>query len=160
MQVKSLFVLVLALVSLSACNMFGIGGSGTMGINDLPVYPGATEYKAGDSRIADTLAKNSQQSTALSQAMGAGGKTEQKGFALPKDANWDAVKKFYDDKLKSAGWSEPNSLASNVLAQVNAQNDAFQTATYQRGNQTLAVVRVMIDPTTKDMALIFSLNTR
>jgi hypothetical protein len=159
MKRMTVFLLVLTLLSVSACSMIG-GGSQAVAVGDLPAYPGATELKAGDSRIADTLAKNSQQGTALSQAMGAGGKLEQRGFTLPKETTWDAVKKFYDDKLKSSGWSEPSGVASNILAQVNAQNDAFQTATYQRGNQTLAVLRVMIDPTTKDMALIFSLNTR
>lgn len=158
MKLRILFVALVALVVLSGCG--SLGGSSPVGINDLPVYPGAIELKAGDSRIADTLANNSQQISALSQSAGVGGKTEQKGFSLPKDAAWDAIKKFYDDKLKSAGWSEPNSMASNILAQVNSQNDAFQTVIYTRGNQNLSVLRVMLDPTTKDMALIYSLSTR
>jgi hypothetical protein len=153
-----LFVFVVAVLSLSACGM--IGGSSPATVNDIPTFPGATELKAGDSRVADTLSKNSQQITAMSGAMGAGGKTEQKGFALPKEATWDAVKKFYDDKLKSAGWAEPSSMVSNVLSQVNGQNDAFQTVIYTRGNQSLSIIRVMIDPINKDMALIYSLTTR
>ncbi len=159
MKTRILFamaVLALTLAVMTACG----GGSQPIKIGDVPVYPGATELKAGDSKVADTLAKNSQQITALSKSMGAGGQTDQKGFSLPADANWDAIKKFYDDKLKSTGWSEPNSTAANVMAQMNVQNDAFQLANYQRGNQGLTIIRVMLDPTTKDMALIFSLNTR
>lgn len=151
----SAIALALLLAVISAC-----GGSGPVAINDLPAYPGATELKAGDSKLADTLAKNTQQITALSQAAGAGGKTEQKGYSLPQDATWDLVKKFYDDKLKSSGWSEPSGIVSNVLAQVNAQSDVFQMTTYQRGKQNLSIIRTMIDPTTKETVLIFSLTTR
>lgn len=152
-----LLVSLIALVALSACSL--IGGTSPVTVNDLPAYPGATELKAGDSRLADTLAKNTQQITAMSQSTGAGGKTEQRGFALPKDATWDAIKKFYDDKLKSTGWSE-NSLVGNILSQVSTQTDALQMGLYQRGNQNLSVIRLMLDPTTKDYALIFSLTTR
>ncbi len=152
----AMMVLALTLAVMTACG----GGAQAIKIGDVPVYPGATELQPGDSKIADTLAKNSQQITAMTKSMGAGGQTDQKGFSLPADASWDAVKKFYDDKLKSTGWSEPNSTASNVLAQMNAQNDAFQTVIYQRGNQSLSVIRVMIDPTSKEAVLIFSLTTR
>ncbi len=161
MKGKTSFVLVLTLVGLifmSACSM--MGGNSPVSINDIPVYPGATELKPGDSTLANTLAKNSQQITAMSQSTGAGGKTDQKGLALSQDVTWDAVKKFYDDKLKSTGWSEPNGMVSNILSQVNTQNDAFQTIVYQRGNQTLSVIRVMIDPSAKQAMLIFSLTTR
>ncbi len=154
---KKLFVVIslaaLLMLALTAC-----GGSSPVSANDLPAYPGATELKAGDSKLAATLSQNSQQITSLTQAAGVNGKTEQKGFALPKDASWDAVKKFYDDKLKSAGWAEPGGVTGNVLAQVNGMNDSFQTATYNRGNQTLSVIR-LVDPISKDITLIFSLNT-
>ncbi len=173
MKIKMLlvtFVALIALLALSACGggaIPGVGGGGSSGssgsgpvtVNDIPAYPGATALQPGDSKVADTLAKNSQQITAMSQSLGAGGKTEQKGFSLPQDATWDAVKKFYDDKLGSAGWGTPNSTVANVLAQTNSQNDAFQLAIYQRGNQNLSVIRVMTDPTTKDEMLILSLST-
>ncbi len=182
MKVRILLVTVVALVAilaLSACgggvaipSANGGGSSSTSGggasasgnsgpatVNDIPVYPGATELKAGDSKIGDTLSKNSQQITAMSQSMGAGGKTEQKGFTLPKDASWDAVKKFYDDKLTSAGWSAPSGMVANVLAQTNTQNDAFQMAMYQRSNQNLSIIRVVTDPTTNEVTLIYSLTT-
>ena len=137
MQIQKTFIS-LALVMLfvlSGCGL--IGGSSPVTLNDIPVYPGATELKQGDSRIAETLARNSQQSTALSQASGVGGKTEQKGFSLPKDASWEALKKFYDDKLKSSGWGDAGGgMASNILIQVNAQNVAANA----RGLSTNAFV--------------------
>ncbi len=151
-------IVVLALAALLMLALTACGGSSPVTANDLPAYPGATELKADDSKLAATLSKNSQQITALTQAAGVNGKTEQKGFALPKDASWDAIKKFYDDKLKAAGWSEPSGMASNILSQVNGMNDTFQTATYTRGNQTLALIR-LVDPISKDASLIFSLNT-
>lgn len=157
---KFLVVLSLAVVmllALTACG--GIGGTSPVTASDLPAYPGATALDANDSRLAKTLSQNSQQITALTQSAGVNGKTEQKGFALPKETTWDNVKKFYDDKLKAAGWAEPGGVTGNVLAQVNGMNDAFQTATYLRGNQTLAVVR-LVDPISKDASLIFSLSTR
>jgi len=154
---KKVFVLlalaVVLMLALTAC-----GGASPVTANDLPVYTGAVALQPGDSKLAATLANNSQQITALTQSAGVNGKTEQKGFSLPKDATWDAVKKFYDDKLTAAGWSVPGGVASNVLAQVNGMNDTFQTATYTRGNQTLALVR-LVDPISKDATLIFSLNT-
>ncbi len=152
------WLVVLSLAALLMLALTACGGASPVTANDLPAYPGATELKADDSKLAATLSQNSQQITALTQAAGVNGKTEQKGFALPKDATWDAVKKFYDDKLKSTGWAEPGGITGNVLAQVNGMNDTFQTATYNRGNQTLSVIR-LVDPISKDATLIFSLNT-
>ncbi|MBI5305854.1 MAG: hypothetical protein HY868_27245 [Chloroflexi bacterium] len=143
-------------MSLNACGV--LSGASAATINDVPAYPGASELKAGDSRVGDTLAKNMQGDAALRQAMGAGGKMEQKGFVMPKEATWDAVKRFYDDKLKAAGWGD-NGMVSNVLAQVNQQNEMTQTALYLRGNQNLAVIRI-VDPISKDAMLIVSLSTR
>ncbi len=156
---NTLWIVSLIALAVLASALAGCGGNAAVGINDLPAYPGATELKAGDSTVGDTLAKNMQTDAGLRQAMGSGGKTEQKGFTLPKDAKWDAIKKFYDDKLKAGGWSEPNSMVSNVLAQVNATNDAFQNAIYTRSNQSLAVIRVA-DPTAGGAMLILSLSTR
>lgn len=154
---KKLFVL-FAFAAVLTLALTACGGASPVTANDLPVYPGATALQPGDSKLAQTLANNSQQITALTQSAGVNGKTEQKGFALPKDATWDAVKKFYDDKLTAGGWSVPGGVTSNVLAQVNGMNDTFQTATYTRGNQTLALIR-LVDPISKDATLIFSLNT-
>ena len=147
-----LVVATLALV-LSACG----GSSQPVTLNDIPVYAGAKEFKPGESAIGDTLAKNMQTNAALTKAVGTGGTLEQKGFSLPADGTWDAVSKFYDDKLKAAGWNTDSTTAS-VLAVVNQSNDAFQTATYLRGNQSLTLVR-MTDPISKSAWLFLSLNS-
>ena len=160
-KIKSLAIAALSVAMMSAC----AGGGAAMEIKDLPVYPGATELKPGESRIAETLQKNMEQDAQIRNAAGTGGKTEQKGFKFPGDASWDKVKTFYTDKLKATGWSEGiggpgGAIANNVLNQVNAQNSAFQNTIYSKGNQTLAVFR-MADPTDKSsVVVIASLSTR
>jgi hypothetical protein len=151
-------LLVFALLAIAAVALAACGGSAQpVTLNDIPAFTGAKEFKPGESTIGDTLAKNMQTNAALTQAMGTGGKLEQKGFQLPDGTTWDQVQKFYDDNLKAAGWGT-NSTAASVLAVVNQQNDAFQTATYLRGNQTLAVIR-MVEPISKQVWLFLSLNT-
>jgi hypothetical protein len=71
---------ILALAVLAAC-----GGTPAT-LNDIPAYPGATELKPGESHLGDTLAQNNQQDAALRGQLGVGGKTDQKGYSLPKDA--------------------------------------------------------------------------
>lgn len=160
-KIKSLAIAALSVAMMTAC----AGGGAAMEMKDLPVYPGATELKPGESRIAETLQKNMEQDAQIRNAAGSGGKTEQKGFKFPGDASWDKVKTFYTDKLKATGWSEGiggpgGSIANSVLNQVNAQNDVFQNAIYSKGNQTLAVFR-MADPTDKSsVVVIASLSTR
>ena len=152
-------LLVFALLAVSAIAMTACGGSAQpVTLNDIPAYTGAKEFKPGESAIGDTLAKNMQTNSALTQAAGTGGKLEQKGFSLPDGTTWDLVQKFYDDKLKAAGWNT-NSTAANVLAVVNQQNDAFQMVNYLRGNQNLSIIR-MTDPVSKGAWLFLSLNTR
>ena len=155
---KKLFGLVVAAaaltLALSACG----GGTQPVTLNDIPVYAGAKEFKPGESAIGDTLAKNMQTNAALTKAVGTGGNLEQKGFSLPADGTWDAVSKFYDDKLKSTGWNT-DSTTANILAAVNQQNDAFQSVVYLRGSQNLSIVR-MTDPISKSAWLFLSLNTR
>lgn len=150
---------VFALLALSAVALSACGGSAQpVTLNDVPVFAGAKEFKPGESAIGDTLAKNMQTNATLTKAMGTGGKLEQKGFNLPQGTTWDAVQKYYDDKLKAAGWNT-DATTANIMAAVNQQNDAFQTATYLRGNQTLAIIR-MTEPISKEAWLFLSLNTR
>ena len=98
MRLLTLLTLLLSALLLGAC------GSKPVTLADLPVYPGATELKPGESSIADTLKNNGQQDAAMRQAAGVGGSTTQKGFNLPADATWDQVKAFYTDKLKASGF--------------------------------------------------------
>ena len=151
--------LALAVFLLTAC------GGGAAAIADLPVYPEARELKAGESTIGDTLKNNMEQDKAMRDAVGAGGKTEQRGFKAPAGATWDKVKAFYADKLKADGWSEgaggiAGSMVSDVMNQVNSSNEMFQTALFSKGNQTLTVVRVVNPVDTNDVELVLSLSSR
>src|SRR5262245_21116495 len=145
---------VLTLLTLAAC-----GGSAAATLNDIPAYPGATELKPGESNIADTLANNNQADAAMRGQIGVGGKTEQKGFNLPKDANWDQIKAFYDEKLKAGGWGT-NSLVSGIMDQANQGNGLFQTANWQKDKQNVTIVMVT-SPTEPDVKeLVVSLSTQ
>lgn len=140
-------------------------GPQNVAIADLPVYPGAVELKPGESAIGDTLAQNMQQDAAMRQSAGVGGSTEQKGFTLPGDAGWDAVKAFYADELKAAGWAEGmggpgGGIASQMIEQANQGNDLFQTAMFNKGNQVLSVIRVASPTDPSTVELILSLSTR
>lgn len=136
-------LIIIALFSLAAC-----GGSAPATLGDIPAYPGATELKPGESNMADTLAQNNQNSAAMGSQLGVNAKVEQKGFDLPKDAKWDQVKSFYDDKLKAGGWST-NSLVSGIMDQANQGNDLFHTANWQRDKQNVTIIMVT-DPTNPD----------
>ena len=140
---------------------------GTTASGDLPKYPGAVELKAGESAIGNTLAQNMKQDAALRQAMGTGGKTEQRGFKLPGDATWEQVKSFYDKELKSSGWeSGLGSVAGGfvdinaVMGAANQGNDLFQTAIWSKGKQTLTVAMVNSPTNKKQRELVLSLSTR
>jgi hypothetical protein len=154
------FILTVFLIVLSAC-----GGNTSAG--DLPKFPGATELKAGESTIGNTLAQNMKQDTAMRQAMGAGGKTEQMGFKLPSDTTWEQVKNFYDKELKAVGWeSGLGSVAGGfvdinaVMGAANQGNDLFQTAIWSKGKQTLTLSMVTSPTDRKQRELILSLSNR
>ncbi len=143
----------------------GCGGSVTSG--DLPAYPGASELKAGESTIGSTLSQNMKQDAAVRQAMGVGGKIEQRGFKLPADATWEQVKSFYDKELKAGGWESGLGGAAGDFVDINAVmgaanqgNDLFQTAIWSKGKQTLTVAMIA-DPTDrKRQELVLSLSSR
>jgi hypothetical protein len=157
----SLLALGLLVFILSGC-----GGSAAT-VNDIPVYPGATELKEGENNVADTLAKNVEQDAALRQALNTGGKTEQKGFQLSAETSWDQIKAFYDKELPAKGWTKGLGGIANSFIDVNAVldsanqgNDLFKTAIYSKDKQTLTVVMVT-DPTDQTQKqLLFSLSTQ
>lgn len=115
--------------------------------------------------MADTLQQNGQQDAAIRQSAGVGGSTEQKGFSLPADATWDAVKSFYTEKLKASGWAEGmggpgGSMASDIMSQVNDSNELFKTTMFSKAKQVLTVMRIT-DPTDPaNVQLILSLSTQ
>ncbi len=153
------------LIMLFSALLLGACGSKPVAIADMPVYPGATELKPGESNIADTLKTNGQQDAAMRQAAGVGGSTTQKGFNLPTDAKWDQVKVFYTDKLTASGWTvgmggPGGNIASQVMDQANQANTLFQTAIFSKDKQTLTVMRV-VDPTdAAKVQMILSLSTQ
>ena len=150
----------IAALALSAC-----AAAAPATAAELPVFPGAVELKPGESTIGDTLQQNMQQDAAMREAAGVGGSTEQRGFKLPDETGWDAVKSFYTEQLKSAGWEEGmggpgGDMASQIMAQASQGNDLFQTAMFSKGKQVLSVIRVA-DPTNPaSVELILSLSTR
>jgi hypothetical protein len=159
MRLLALLTLLVSALLLGAC------GSKPVAIADLPVYPGATELKPGESNIADTLKNNGQQDAAMRQAVGVGGSTEQKGFDLPAEASWDQVKAFYTDKLKAGGWAEGmggpgGDIASQAMAQANQANTMVQTNIYSKGKQTLSVIRLADPIDTAKVQLILSLSSQ
>ena len=153
-------VLSVLLFILSAC-----GGKAAAG--DLPRFPGATQLKAGESAIGDTLAQNMKQDAALRQAMGAGGKTEQIGFRLPGEATWEQIKSFYDKELKAGGWQSGLGGVAGGVVDINAVmgaanrgNDLFQTALWSKGKQTLTVSMTTNPINKTQRELILSLSSR
>lgn len=164
LSIQAVIIISLVGFGLLACN----SGSSAVAINDLPAYPNATELKAGESNIGDTLAQNAQQDAALRQALGGlKGKVEQKGFQLPADTTWEQVKSFYEKELKGSGWSSGLGGVANSLVDVNAVmesanqgNDLFQTALWSKNKQNLTIV-MMTDPTDQTKKhLILSLSTQ
>ena len=143
------------------------GHAGDVVVFESTVYPGATELKEGENNVADTLAKNMEQDAALRQALKTGGKTEQKGFQLSAETNWDQIKAFYDKELPTKGWANGLGGIANSFIDVNAVldsanqgNDLFKTAIYSKDKQTLTVV-MMTDPTDQTKKqLLFSLSTQ
>jgi hypothetical protein len=151
--------LLAAILTICALLLAACGGSPAATLADIPAYPGAAELKPGEDNIANTLANNNQADAALRAQLGTGGKTEQKGFNLPKDAQWDKVKSFYDEKLKASGWGT-NSLVGGIMEQANQGNDLFKTANWQKDKQNVTIVMVTSPATPDQKQLIVSLSTQ
>ncbi|NUM44181.1 MAG: hypothetical protein HUU38_05695 [Anaerolineales bacterium] len=149
---------ILMVLVLAAC------GAKPVTIADLPVYPNATALNPGDDPIADTLVENMAQDAQIRTSVGVGGSVEQKAFSLPADASWDALNKFFTDELTGNGWEAGmggpgGNIAGDILNQVNADNDLFQTTMFSKGKQVLTIMRVAdpVDPAS--LYLIISLST-
>ncbi|HNB52906.1 MAG TPA: hypothetical protein PK530_13235 [Anaerolineales bacterium] len=155
---RRILPLLLVVFVLAAC------GAKPVTIADLPVYPNATALNPGDDPVADTLVQNMAQDAQIRTSVGVGGSIEQKAFRITSDASWDAVNKFFTDELTGNGWESGmggpgGDIAGDILNQVNADNDVFQTAIFSKGKQSLTIMRVA-DPTNPDsLYLILSLAT-
>ncbi len=153
-QITAFLVSVLFLVSCT---------SKPVSLSEVPVYTGAVEQTA-DKGIGATLAKNNQIDAAMRNAVGVGGKTEQKGYVLPKETTWAQVKDFYDSKLKSSGWAaggggKAGNIANDVMNVVNQNNPMMQTAIWAKGKQNLTVMLVTNPVNKTEKNLILSLST-
>jgi hypothetical protein len=135
----------LVLVACSLVALVACGGSAPATLADIPTYTGAKALQPGENPMADTLAKNVQQSAAM------GSKLEQKIFSLPKDADWAAIKSFYTEKLTSAGWANTNVPIPD--------NDMFKMTLWKKGTQNLTVAQ-LTEPISKDTFLLFSLSSQ
>ena len=144
----------LTIIVLSLFTLVGCGAAAPATLGGIATYTGAIELKPGESAVADTLVKNMAQNNALTGQLGVNAQVEQKAFTMPADAAWDDVKKFYDEKLTSSGWSS-NSMMSNVMAQANAGNDQFQIANWQKGKQNLSVIMIA-DPASDGAKLLIT----
>ncbi len=160
------FLTIIIITSLmSACG--SLLGSSAVPIGELPVYPDAVELEAGNSLLADTLARNEATDAAVRQAAGVGGSTEQRGFQLPAGATWDEVNSYYAKELEANGWSSGlGGIAgglidvNEVMKAANQGNDAFNTAIWSKDKQNLTVMMI-IDPTNpQEKALLLSLATQ
>jgi hypothetical protein len=137
-------------------------------LSEAPVYPGATELKAGESTVGDTLAKNVEQNAALKQAMGGMGNTiDQKGFQLPAEATWDQVKNHYNQELANDGWkSGLGGIAASfvdinaIMETANEGNELFKMAIWSKDKQTLTVVMVTDPADAMQKQLLLSLSSQ
>lgn len=128
-------------------------GDGAATLDSIAAPDGATEL---DANVAKTLGNNNAASAILSAQLGTGGKTEQKGYDLPADADWNNIKGFYDGKF--GDWDKNSTLAS-ALDAVNSSNPLFKIANWQKDGQNVSVIMITdpIDATKKQ--LIISLHT-
>jgi hypothetical protein len=135
-------------------------------MNDIPVYPGAVEMKAGTNPIGDTLSQNEKTDAAMRQAMNAGGKMEQRAWELPAGVAWPEVKAFYEEKLKAADWQSGLGGAAGGFVDVNKMMDVAnqsnplsQTMIFTKGKQSLTLLMVALPMKKEGKQLILSLTT-
>jgi hypothetical protein len=140
---NTLVLVACSLVALVACG--GSAPAAPATLADIPTYTGAKALQPGENPMADTLAKNVQQSAAM------GSKLEQKIFSLPKDADWAAIKSFYTEKLTAAGWANTNVPVPD--------NDMFKMTLWKKGTQNLTVAQ-LTEPISNDTFLLFSLSSQ
>lgn len=151
---RSTLFVAIAFLTLTAC-----GQPAAATLADIPAYPGATELKPGESVTGSTLDQNNQTDALIRSQAGVGGKTEQKGYALPSETTWDQVQGFYNEKLSAAGWGT-NSMVTGIMAQANTGNDLFKTANWQKGSQNVTVVMVTSPTDSSKKELIVSLSSQ
>ena len=143
--------------------MFACGGS-VVSLADIPVFPGATELKAGESNLGNTLKDNMEADKKVRESMGplAGkGSVEQKGFFVPGKTQMKDVKDFFDKELASLGWKSGLGGIAGKFVDVNKAmnaggNKLATTIIYSKGKQTLTIILI----TSPQKHIILSLSTK
>lgn len=100
---------------LAAC-----GGSSPVTLDAIPLPPNATQLEAGSNPLAETMADGFRDSMGPQ-----GDKVEVQLYSLPADADWGAIKNFYEQEIKDDWQTE---------AQFVQDTEAFKTVGWTRGS--------------------------
>ena len=128
-SITAIFMAVLMLTLLAAC-----GGSASTDSGSLPLFSGAKPLEGG-SPMAMAIDAAKQQ---LKQQSGAD--TTVDAYTLPAGTNFDQVKKFYNDSLSTAGWTD----AAGGAAMPTRPSGG--TAVWTKNDKEVFTVTVMPDP--------------
>ncbi len=157
---SKLFMCLVVLTGLSL--IFGCNES-NISLADLPVCQGATELKADNSKLANTLQNNMETDKEIRQSMGplaVKGSVEQKGFSFPAKSQWKDIELFYNNQLTSMGWRIGLGGIAGKFVDVNQAinaggNKLSKTAIYSKGKQTLTIMML----SSPDKYMLLSLST-
>lgn len=133
-----------------------IGGE-PIAISELPIYPGATELSAQQSKVVDALFGPAQQETPPFIGLGIEVDKTQRNFRVPPETTFSQIKTFYADKLQSAGWREDPAMRV-FTNNANQSSKNLQGAIWVRVDQTL-LIALVTDPSTGDKEVTLSLAT-
>lgn len=92
---------VMLLLGVAACG----GATAPATIDDVPVYPDATNIPRGENELVDQLIDGISQAVNEEDVSA----IESQVYALPADTTWEQVKSFYSDKLGEA-WQADDEL--------------------------------------------------
>ena len=135
-SITAIFVAALMLALLAACGGASTSGGTSESGGSLPLFAGAKPLEGG-SPMAVAIDAAKQQ---LKQQQ-TGADTTVDAYTLPAGANFDQVKKFYNDSLTSAGWKD----AAGGAAMPAMPNGG--SAVWSKNDNEVFTVTVMPDPT-------------
>jgi hypothetical protein len=130
-SITAIFVAALTLALLAAC---GGGTSGSSG-GALPLFAGAKPLEGGSPMAIAIDAAKQQLKQQQNEA-----DTTVDAYTLPAGANFDQVKKFYNDSLSSAGWKD----AAGGAAMPAMPNGG--TAIWSKNDNEVFTLMVMPNP--------------
>lgn len=103
----SLGALILILVTACSQSIEPTATAGPVGIDDIPVYGGATPIDAGDSIEALMVIVAMETEIADTDIT-----LKTAAYSLPADATWDDIKAFYTKALESTDWKQKEKLTN------------------------------------------------